>query len=146
MDEKIIFRGFYENKNGTKTITINGAQIKGEWAYWNVFGTLTNSDGEEQIYEKRMGNGILRKYNKAEQLPIYEETIGQYSGETDMIGVKIFKDDIIVGPMGIIDFVVFDCGCFCMQKQLYHYEFTYQPFYSIKVIGNLWETPELIKE
>ena len=146
MDGKTIFRGFYENKNGTKTITINGAQIKGEWAYWNVFGTLTNSDGEEQIYEKRMGNGILRKYNKAEQLPIYEETIGQYSGETDMIGVKIFKDDIIVGPMGIIDFVVFDCGCFCMQKQLYHYEFTYQPFYSIKVIGNLWETPELIKE
>lgn len=146
MDEKTIFRGFYENKNGTKTIIINDAQIKGEWVYWNVFGKLTTSNGKVQRYERKMGDASKWYYDSAEQLPIRKETIGQYTGETDMNGVKIFKDDIIVGPMGIIDFVVFDCGCFCMQKQLYHYEFTYQPFYSIKVIGNLWETPELIKE
>ena len=146
MDKKTIFRGFYENKNGTKTIIINGAQIKGEWAYWNVFGKLTTSNGKEKLYERKWDNGGITYYYRAEQLNILKETIGQYTGETDMNGVKIFKDDIIVGPMGIIDFVVFDCGCFCMQKQFYNYEFTYQPFYSIKVIGNLWETPELIKE
>lgn len=104
MDEKTIFRGFYLNENGIKNITINGKQIKGDWAFWDVFGTLTNSDGGEQIYEKRMDNGILRKYNKAEQLPVYEETIGRYIGLTDENGEKIFTGDKFVPyyrtPMG----------------------------------------------
>lgn len=104
MDEKIIFRGFYENKNGTKTITINGAQIKGEWVYWNVFGKLTTSNGKVQRYERKMGDASKWYYDSAEQLPIRKETIGRYIGLTDENLDKIFTGDkfvpYYVTPMG----------------------------------------------
>ena len=104
MDGKTIFRGFYENKNGTKTITINGAQIKGEWAkgYYcfrakrrGAFGqTITEADFDRHYIVQNDGRCF----------EVHPKTIGQYIGLTDESGNKIFTGDkfvpYYVTPMG----------------------------------------------
>lgn len=157
MGKKVLFRGFYESDNGTKTITINGLQIKGEWVYWNVFGKLTTSNGKVQRYEKKTCYGTIVYYDRADQLHILKETIGQYTGLSDLSDKKIFGGDIILEDgkykryimycetytafckIRYIDEEIAEClGYF--GKGFDNYKLTY------KVIGNIWENPELIKE
>ena len=48
--ERYLFRGFHSTDNGTKTITLDGKKIKGEWVYGSlielgkksIFVLLTN--------------------------------------------------------------------------------------------------------
>lgn len=155
--EKIIFRGFYESKNGTKTITVDGKQIKGEWVYWNVFGKLTNADGEEQIHERTIDSGVMWKYDRAEQLPIVENTIGQYIDMTDKNNIGIFSEDIVLVNGKYVRYILYSGThtAFCRFRYAgkdaaeclgalgkgynnYNYDF--------KVIGNIWENPELLQE
>ena len=78
--------------------------------------------------------------------PIKKETIGQYTGEDDKNGRKIFEGDIVQVNDKYVDSVVFSNGCFCMDRQIMMFEFTYQYFDKIEVIGNIHDNPELLKE
>lgn len=81
---KYLFRGFHPCENGTKTVTIDGKQIKGEW----LEGNLRECIGFD--------NKPMREIEPNNRpLPVIYETVGQWTGLTDKNGVNVFSDDII---------------------------------------------------
>lgn len=86
---------------------------------------------------------------------IQPETVSQYTGLTDKIGIKIFEGDIVRYSVIIMHTVVhkqimkitFKKGSFCMEELNY---VSHPLFYNIdntclEVIGNIHDNPELLK-
>ena len=78
-------------------------------------------------------------------LPFDQIELMQYTGLKDKNGVKIFEGDIVKVLNKFIDIVAYDNGCLYMKKQSCYYEFTYQNFDYIEVIGNIYENKELLE-
>ena len=106
------------------------AKQDNKWFY----GCYVNQKNKHVIFEKE---STWHHY-------IDENTLGQYTGLCDKNGTKIFEGDIVRISDWFIDVVIFTNGCFCMKEQIMHYEFTYQDFETIEVIGNIHDNPELL--
>ena len=161
---EILCRGFYENKNGTSVIKINGTHIKGEWVYWNVFGRLTDSDGEEQTHKRIMDSGVAWTYDKVEDLPVIHETIEQYTGLTDKTGKKIFEGDILgdwgedekgkecLCYMGVVHYWEREGKYVLTDKNGYYNDWTLEEegkpenWEKLIIIGNIHDNLELLQE
>ena len=72
------------------------------------------------------------------------KTIGEYTGLKDKNGVKIFEFDYIKHSQGI-DVVHFDNGCWSVGSWTPGLLYDFDPC-EIEVIGNKYETPELLME
>lgn len=80
-----------------------------------------------------------------DKIQVDPETIGQFTGECDKHKRKIFEGDIVsIGTH--FDIVKFELGCFLMSQQAFCYEFTYQDFDKIEVIGNIYDDPVLCEK
>lgn len=78
---------------------------------------------------------------------VIPETVGEYTGFKDMNGKMIFEDDIVynhIGDKKVVDRIIFLNGCFCMDRQAFDYEFTYQDTSKFEVIGNFHDNPEIL--
>lgn len=82
------------------------------------------------------------------------ETVGQYTGFTDINGVKIFEGDIvkITDKYGKSEVYVveFYMGAFALRRMDVEYRLQFIDFplryYDFEVIGNIYGNPELLKE
>ena len=131
---EILFRGIIKNDNSRYK--------RGQWAIGDLVRLQGGNDGKPHIY----GCG-----------EVFAETVGQYTGELDKNGTKIFEGDIVdvkynIDYVGVAKErigmfrVVFHNGCFMKAKiegcGLYHFISTDEH----TVIGNIYDNPELLKE
>lgn len=135
---EILFRGFHECENGTKTITVKGKQYRGEWV-----------EGD-YVRIKDGGNPIEHYiYGKAKVIP---ETVGEYTGLTDQNGKRIFEGDILVFVKGATHpfKIAWDGIGWKMYRadgKRIKYAFEcdeVQYMRSSEVIGTIYDNPELL--
>ena len=83
---------------------------------------------------------------------VIPDTVGQYTGLTDKNGRKIFEGDIISAYNGRLKGpVIFDkrglaFGVPNGPNEIYQFSMNFLESKDIKVIGNIYENPEILKE
>lgn len=100
---------------------------------------------------------IMTNTNGVSNIDVDDKTIGQYVGVKDSKGVKAYEGDIVKNSIGMLFVIKYFCGGFdliptkeynklkatwnCLgelQNALYFKE-------SCKIVGNIYDTPELLK-
>lgn len=83
---EILFRGFYENKNGTEKVFCGGKWYKGEWVEGCYFIAKDNKCNLLHYISEIKGEQIFK---------IIPETLRQYTGKNDINGNNIFENHIV---------------------------------------------------
>lgn len=120
-----------------RTIKFRGKRVgNGGW----VCGSLLWMNGVPYIYPDPAPEG----WNDYEVIP---DTVGQFTGLTDKNGKEIYEGDIVDFNSRIqgISKVVFESGCFMADAKNYETALTYRVAIHARVIGNIHDNPELLK-
>ena len=174
MNRKIITKGFYQHENGSKTITLNGETIKGDWIEgYYACGRWGTTDEEISVIIPldTVFCPVMKFSNWKQVIP---ETVSEYinldttGGESCQ---RIYENDIIeftlvsgttyryliwyCREMNFMEFIdlkglKFDGFDFWGNiGYIGDLAFRLQDHYgccdSVKVIGNIFETPELLE-
>nr|DAX76055.1 MAG TPA: YopX protein [Caudoviricetes sp.] len=141
-----------------REILFRGKRVdNGEWVYGKGLQQCKDELGNEivAIFEDIVKS---EKYIKKEgrytlyYVPVKAETLGQYTGLKDKNGKKIFEGDVVIIGEKLKAKVIYYDGAFRMQS-----EFSPTPIdttdmgymmreFSVRVIGNIHDNPELIKK
>ena len=125
-----------------REIIFRGKTDKGEWVQGDLL--IKGFDYETAIRKLYEENNMLH----GSIIKVIPETIGQYTGLTDKSGTKIFEGDIVhcwgsEYAFGFWEhnntFAFTDISNYMQMGELSESEF-------IKVIGNIHDNPELLKE
>jgi len=137
-----------------KEISFRGKRDDGKWLYGSLVTGLFGEEGE-QAHILDPDNGYYDCFDHFDS-PDYEvdpDTVGQFTGCLDALGVKIFKGDIIKfleGMHGVDNAeVVFNGGAFCIDTQNDEVDLmplAWTPVEFLKVVGNIHDNPELLDE
>lgn len=111
----------------------------GEWVY-GLIAKLYDERFPELPAEMSNENGITG-------IEIDYETIGEYTGLTDLNDTKIFEGDILKANNGHIGWVIFRNGEFVKRCCCCHLNSFNTIFYGDNetVVGNIYDNPELLK-
>lgn len=137
-----------------REILFRGKASKSEWVYGSLIQTgkfcciLEPEDSDRYDYPYLDADlGVI----DGPAIPIDFSTIGQYTGQTDKNGKKIFEGDILRTDLcDELLVVIFNEGCGSFQvlfKDGYSEGFLerYSDINHLEVIGNKWDNPELLK-
>ena len=127
-----------------REILFRGKRKNGQW----VYGSLVESENIAPAIYYEVGNGLVKQLDWCYVNP---DTIGQYTGLKEKNRKKIFEGDIVIIGEKLKAKVVYYDGAFRMQS-----EFSPTPTdttdmgymmreFSVRVIGNIHDNPELIK-
>lgn len=139
---EILFRG-QTRKYGEKVLMGSGEKLPGQWVYGGIFpgmGDFSIIYGWESGVERTGGN--LKK------LTVYSDTVGEYTGQIDKNGAKIFEGDILLignsaKPL-LVEFA--DSSWVCTSRALgpYYLHRLENNSKKYEIIGNIYDNPELI--
>ena len=126
---------------GLKTFQIFDGETKRVWIYGFYLKRGTYGDPGPQAH-------IFVYENGYEGYRVDAETVGQFTGLSDIDGNEIYEDDILTFSDGKIGLVEFSHGCFVVR---YAKDAVPQNLYeirdwNIKILGNKFENPELLVE
>lgn len=142
MKRQIIFRGKCTPES----------KYAGEWVYG---GCVQCDNGETLIVSASSGNCTFTYH-------VVPESIGQYTGLSDVNGNDIYEGDIVKMTTAAFGDEIFRIGyenshigafCLCSDEQedtsrfvgIFGRNYGYEPFYC-EVIGNVYDNPELLKQ
>lgn len=140
---EILFRG--QIRRYGQFVFLNGDKVPGKWVYGGIF---QGSGDFSVIYggEKEDFTGAdLAKF------PVYSDTVGQFTGLTDMNGRRIFEGDLITlyrnKEVGVIEWCKDDARfhlCYGGSDIPESYGFDVISGHECEVIGNIYDNPELM--
>ena len=123
--------------------------FRGKWDNDWIFGSLIYSVQEDIYY--------ITEHNRLElSFPVEKETIGQFTGLFDKNGKKIFEGDIVkvvdengeineLQPDTGIGAIEFLDGAWYISEDVDNGLYDIIRNYSIEVIGNKFDNPELVE-
>lgn len=138
MNREILFRGQTRRKG--EKVNLAREPIDGNWVYGGIF------PGKGDM-------SIIYAFEPLEKYVVYTDTVGQYTGKTDRNGVRIFEGDICqVTRLCVLAYgkIEFANGCYWFIDDgpggaLRLCDIRINGF-EIKVIGNIYDNPELLQE
>lgn len=152
---KILYMGFYKNKNGNITITYKGKKVQGDWItgnyvrathHWHKYG-----QHRDYIITDAIQNGGW--FNVRGRFPVLDGTVRSYLRKTDINGKRIYGGDIVKDEYGNVGAFFFSeerlawgLAFYKKDNDLTGYLYAQYDDPKFEIIGNVWETPELIKE
>lgn len=142
MKRQIIFRGK----------CVPESRYAGEW----VFGSCVQCENGETLIIYAQSDNCTSMYH------VVPESIGQYTGLSDVNGNDIYEGDIVKMTTAAFGDEIFRIGyedshigafCLCSDEQedtsrfvgIFGRNYGYEPFYC-EVIGNIYDNPELLKQ
>jgi hypothetical protein len=128
MTREILFKGFHPDENGEETVQINGETIRGEWKYGYYF------------YE--MGAFIKERPTSVSTSTylVLKSTVSEFTGLTDMNGMKIFENDVIKDDYtGHIRIVIYNSSSFLL-KDANNFFYWHSHFDDFEVIGTIFDS------
>jgi hypothetical protein len=134
---EILFRG--QHRRYGEQVNMAGEKLPPVW----VYGGVLQGEGDFSIiYGSKSPDGKFE-----EKYSVYTETLGQYTGLDDVTGSKIFEGDVINAQWRSRSSaeVVFESGMF-KAHGMSLITWIADPFYRCKIIGNIYDNPELLKE
>jgi len=124
-----------------------------------IIGYLLKDEITGQCFIFALGNSVNESENFGEDgclrffaFEVEEDTICQYTGLKDKNNNEICNGDICridggFGNRGVTCKVAFNDGCFDVVGELFRdYLKVYVANHSIKVIGNIYDNPDLLEE
>ena len=136
---EIKFRGFCEHENGKIVISVNSEKRKGEWVYGDLitYGNETVSIRQPKTWFRQN---------------IIPKTVGQFTGLKDRNGKGIYEGDILtfkppnhkVNVIAKVEYVITNFRVVNANRM--SALLSDASFFSPKIIGNIYENPELLEE
>lgn len=81
----------------------------------------------------------------SETIYVDPESVGEFTGMQDSEEKDIYEGDVLEGLFDQRKYeVVFDCGCFSLKIKDRMLRFSIIDFSVLKIIGNIYQNPELI--
>lgn len=128
---EILFRGLHRRKG--EKVRLDGSPVESVW----VYGGYCQYNEERGIIYQTTPD--IHKY------PVYAETVGQYTGLQDKNGKRIFEGDILKNVFGEYGIVEYSDNFFYVRKAMVN-DYSPECFSSSKVVGNIYDNPELVRE
>ena len=133
----LLFRGQTRRKG--ERVLMNGKPIDANWVYGGIF----------------QGKGdfsVIYTYEPIKRMPVYTDTVGQYTGIDDKDGTKIFEGDILKLKHRLY-VIEWKSGCLYASQKSYLKDSVstfYKPVDNLiaegaGVIGNIYDNPELLE-
>lgn len=141
-----------------REIKFRGKSIIGDkWVYGDLLhigGGYIINHGSQKDYDISHDNKFAIQFYHEEVSVVFPDTVGQFTGKTDINGKDIYNDDVVrVFTVERSFNVVVKWSNYSMAFMACYVDGNQSPFswftnllvYELEVIGNVFDSPELLK-
>lgn len=141
-----------------REIKFRGKSIIGDkWVYGDLLhigGGYIINHGSQKDYDISHDNKFAIQFYHEEVSVVFPDTVGQFTGKTDINGKDIYNDDVVrvftvERSFNVVvkwsNYSMAFMACYVNGSQSPFSWFTNLLVYELEVIGNVFDSPELLK-